>query len=126
MVNARTATKGASGDSRPAQPTEIKKPKAMKRSHLAVAAALAGLLTSSAARADTKPVPPASGKPVPEKSGCNGKSGCSGKDKPVSKEKASCSGKSGCSAKDKPADKDKASCSGKEGCNAKDKPKPKA
>lgn len=106
----------------------------MNRNRLALAAALTGLLASSALRAEDAPATPATDKPAAEKHGCSGKDGCAGKDKEkascsakdkaaTDKEKASCSGKSGCSAKDKPADKDKASCSGKEGCSAKDKPK---
>jgi len=119
----------------PNQPSSI-----MKHQRLALAAALAGLLSATAARAEGSA--PATDKPAAEKHGCSGKEGCSGKDKAkascagksgcnakdkaTDKEKASCSGKEGCSGKDKPADKEKASCSGKEGCGAKDKDKTKS
>lgn len=104
----------------------------MKKTPIALTAALAGLLASAPLRADTAPKTPTDIAPS-EKHGCSGKSGCSAKDK------ASCSAKEGCSAKDKkpadkeksscsakekkPVDKEKSACASKEGCGAKDKPK---
>jgi hypothetical protein len=102
----------------------------MTHKHLAIAAALTGMLAASPLRAaadDTKDKP--ADQQSVDKSGCNSKkapadkSSCSGKSGCGAKDKVSCSAKADSGAKDKAAEKDKASCSAKSGCSAKDTPK---
>jgi hypothetical protein len=86
--------------------------------HLALQAAIAGIVTGmGASAANAMDYVQKDSRTLGEKDSCSGANGCGGKKTKKDKDKHGCNGPNGCSAKKD--DKEKDTCSGPNGCGSK-------